>query len=253
MVFKLKKLEALSITGWPNYDDDTNHHNLVRISPQIASLTKLNELNLERNNVHDLPPEFAKLRSLKLLYLYENSLSDSAVKIICKLDSLISLDISANDLTGLPANFSNLKKLKYLLIDNRWAEGCPVGESMGFPGVICSLTNLEVLSLQGQGIVDSIPVAIGNLKKLRALDLYANEILYLPESVGNLTELTDFNIGLLCLGNMLPLCDLRFYFPASICNLQKLKTFNFDGRSIAPKEYERVQQCLPKGLISNQE
>ncbi len=252
VIFKLKNLEALSITGWPYYDDDTNHHTLVRISPQIASLTKLHELNLESNSIHDLPQEFAKLRLLKLLYFNENSLNDSDMKVICKLDSLTSLDISANDLTRLPISFSNLKYLKYLLINNRWAEGCPVGSTMGFPKVICSLANLEILTMQGQAI-DSLPVAIGNLKKLKVLDLYANSFLSMPESIGNLKELTDFNIDLLCLGSMSKLCDLHFYFPESICNLQKLKKFSFNSRSIAPKEYERIQKCLPKGLIPNKE
>ena len=249
VVFKFKKLEVLSIQGWGEFDNDTNHRSLKYVISEIGSLTNLEELNLERNTISELPPELVKLKSLKRLYLYENSLCDSAVKIICNLDSLETLDISANDLTSLPLSFSTLKKLKNLLIDNQWAEGCPVGEVVGFPKIICSLSNLEVLSMQGQGI-DTIPDEIGNLKKLKWLDLSANSFMKIPESVGNLKELTNFNIGLLCLGNMLPLCDLRFYFPSSICNLQKLKNFNIEGRSIAPKEMERIKECLPKGLFS---
>ncbi len=252
VVFKLKNLEVLSMRGWGTFDDDTNHHLLTIVPSQIDKLTSLVELNLEKNNITDVPQEFAQLKSLRRLFLYGNGLSAAAVGGISRLYMLEVLDLSANNITGLPASFSNLKNLKYLGLDNEWEEGCPVGDAMGFPNVLCSLTNLEVLSMQGQSI-DSVPASIGNLKKLRMLDLYGNQFLYLPESIGNLTELTSLNIGLLCLGNMLKLCDLQFYFPQSICNLQKLKSFFFEGRSIAPKEMDRIKECLPKNLFKTEE
>jgi len=248
-VCRLKKLKKLYFSGY--YDPHADYEFYKGyISSEISNLKNLEELDLSYNFISRFPPLFGKLKKLKYLDLSCNYTRQEDLEMISKLDNLEYLNLTGNEISELPDSFGKLLKLKSLVIDNRWAEGCPVGSSLKkFPKVIFSLTRLENLVLSGQGI-DHIPKEIGKLKKLRRLNLYANSFKSLPESIDNLRELEYLNIGLLCLGPDLKLCDETFHLPRGFCKLKKLKVLaTLYTRKIPAKELENFKLCLPQCVI----
>ncbi len=75
------------------------------------------------------------------------------------------------------------------------------------------LDRLDKLNLRHCGL-STIPESIGNLSDLTSLDLYNNELKVLPASIGNLSKLTNLNLNHNQLTNV----------PDSICQLSNLTT-----------------------------
>ncbi|MDE0396426.1 MAG: leucine-rich repeat domain-containing protein [Candidatus Poribacteria bacterium] len=130
-------------------------HAISDITP-LAGLKNLRELFLSRNQITDLTGvEFAT--NLSVLHIDMNPITD--LRPLAPLIQLVELHF-----WHIPANPTNLD-LRPLV----------------------KLTNLEVLSLEGNGISDISPLS--NLKKLRALDLTRNHI----EDIQPLAGLTQLH------------------------------------------------------------
>lgn len=121
-VFKMKKLENLSIMGmYPEYvhEDYGAYHSkddcyrIQEIPSKIKNLKKLTSLSLLFNDIKILPEELSALKNLKLFDLSNNSgLQD--ITVIEKLVNLELLSLSGCHLKEMPANIGNLKHLKEL-------------------------------------------------------------------------------------------------------------------------------------------
>ncbi len=242
---KLKKLQGIDISG-----------NRLGITPQqleesikiLCNLKDLQQLNLGFNELSMLPPSINKLRSLKVLDLYLNSLT-TLPEPFGNLNNLERLYIGNNRLTTLPESFSKLKTLKDLNLEHNSISVLP--DSFGeleslqylnlrenqlttlpesfkdlrnlkglnlfnsalktFPEGLTQLTNLEHLELWGCQIM-SLPETISNLKNLEALGMGWNQLRELPKSFKDITNLQSLNLK-----------DNQFItFPEPITYLKKL-------------------------------
>lgn len=248
VVFRLNSLKRLIIRGQSHFNIDFYAYDttgwISHIPADIWKLQKLEYLDLSENRIQSLPPELAELPALKTLTLSHNSLHIDSLAIFARMPRLESLDLSANDLEELPREFSGLTGLREFTVVNRNAEGAFVGTQLKkFPAVLCTLRNLESLSLDGHSF-KKIPKGIGNLYKLTYLSLYGNAFLVLPDEITRLSELEYLNIDLLCLASEAPLCEKEFRFPSGFCRLEKLKTLDYSSRLVSDKEKKRIHDCL---------
>jgi len=95
---------------------------------------------------------------------------------------------------GINRNINNLiKAIKLKIIINKKFRH---KLSNTIPESFCTLTNLKYLEFSaGVGFgIKSLPDSIGNLTKLTELNIHNNQLTSLPDSLGNLTNLTELNI-----------------------------------------------------------
>ena len=76
-----------------------------------------NKLDAGDSRLTVLPAEIVELRSLKVLYLYENKLAKLPSE-IGNLIALKKLDLNYNRLISIPPEIGNLSALKYLNLGN---------------------------------------------------------------------------------------------------------------------------------------
>lgn len=87
--------------------------------------------------------------------------------------------------------------------------------------------------------VSTIPGAIGNLKSLKILGLFGNNISQLPDSIGQLSRLEELYI------DANPIEKL----PESFGNLKELKILGIAQTKISTSEKARIQKLLPNCKI----
>ena len=188
---KLTKLRVVALSG----------NGITDINP-LADLQRLTHLYLEQNNIDDVSP-LADLQRLTHLYVQRNNIDD--ISPLADLQHLIQLNVERNNIDDI-SPFVDLVSLQGLHISqNPITDLTPIAnlielEDLGFwhfpahsssldLSPLTNLTNLEVLSLQGNGITDISPlVGLVNLRHLHIIDNYISDITSL-EHAGNLTEL----------------------------------------------------------------
>jgi Leucine-rich repeat (LRR) protein len=117
---------------------------LIERLPQCSSRNKLQELNLQSNQVIGvLPDSLQHFTSLVILDLSHNNITGHVPTFLGKFHSLNSLDLSSNNFTG------------------------------GVPDEIGALTNLTVLNLRNNRLLDSVITEkhFGGLESLQYIDL----------------------------------------------------------------------------------
>jgi Leucine-rich repeat (LRR) protein len=87
--------------------------------------------------------------------------------------------------------------------------------------------------------ISEIPIEIGNLRTLRVLGMYGNNIAQLPASIGDLTQLEELYI------DVNPIQKL----PETIGSLKKLKKLGIAKTQIDAQEQARIQKLLPNCQI----
>jgi Leucine-rich repeat (LRR) protein len=147
-VFGLENLEALSIFS----------NTAETIPEEIAGMKKLRKLRVYGGNITSLPPEIGKQLELTVL------------------------DLECPKLGALPGSFANLKKMICIRL---------ASDTLFFvPGFICGWTELEELEIcmafHGPYTTsETIPKNIGNLRKLKHLNLAGAGIAKIPDSLGH--------------------------------------------------------------------
>lgn len=149
-----------------------------------------------------------------------------------KLVNLIKLEIACLEkLEDLPAEIGNLKKLEYLILDN--GNGCVMNVSI--PDSIGNLQRLKVLNLYGALDPDlwlhasdklspkskPLPQALRKLVNLEELNLGRNSLTSVPEQVASLRNLRKLKLDYSELHQL----------PAFIGNLTKLRELSLVGNS----------------------
>lgn len=136
-----------------------SHMGIIVFPKCLLKMTNVDEMDLSRNQIQKLPPNFGDLSGLKSLDLRGNMLEDLPES-IGKLGQLTYLDLSYNRLT--PA---------------------------GIPPTLGSLTSLVSLNL-GMNKLDTLPPAMQALENLEELALFDN---LFTEEPAFLTELPNLN------------------------------------------------------------
>jgi Leucine-rich repeat (LRR) protein len=206
---------------------DLNGNKLKKIPDGFWQLKKLSHLNLSYNQINQLSDDFGDLTELVLLNLDRNELVHLPAS-FWWLEKLNNLNLNQNKLIDLPDNFGNLIKLATLnLSGNKLSQ---------LPDSFVNLVWATEINLRTNELSE-LPANIGNIwSKLTKLILSENKISVLPDSIGNLTKLRELDVG----NNKL------IALPDAISNLQYIVNLNAGNNQIAtlPENF---------GNIGNQE
>ena len=157
------------------------------IPPELGSLTNLQSLNLERNDLFGpIPPELGSRASLTQLSLAYNQLTGP---IPTELANLTKLDLWSNPFTGpIPPELGNLASLTDLALRGKQLTA-PIPPELG------NLANPDEAEPLGQRTQRPIPPELGNLANLTSLALPGNELSGpIPPELGNLANLTSLEL-----------------------------------------------------------
>uniref|UniRef100_A0A182P4B2 Ig-like domain-containing protein n=1 Tax=Anopheles epiroticus TaxID=199890 RepID=A0A182P4B2_9DIPT len=186
-LYGLRRLQSLDLSG----------NKLVFIDRNaFDTLDELRYLNVNQNQIYILPSTvFSALRSLRSLDLSNNLMRSLPNSIFAGQHSLVRLHLDATNLESLSnwvsrnnhtVNKEILRNLRYLSIRNntrlKEIEPC----------VFRNVPNLETLLLSNNRLT-SLPKEIGELRRLRYLDVGSNDIMYIPEQIRTLHELQYAN------------------------------------------------------------
>ena len=141
------------------------------IPPELAHLTRLEELILARNRLRgDIPPELGNLSQLELLLLHANQLDGKIPTELVELSQLEQLALSWNRLSGtIPAGLGKLDELAVLALSGNRLSGA-------IPPQLGNLVKLEMLALAENRLTGTIPPAFDRLTRLGWLYLADNEL-----------------------------------------------------------------------------
>ncbi len=214
------------------------------IPPELARLSYLETLNLERNILSgSIPSELGELRRLKTLVLGVNDLTGPIPPELGDASSLEDLRLRRNELTGpIPPELGNLSGLTILeLLGNRLTGPIPSelgslsnlfvlylgwdGLSGPIPPELGNLSNLSYLYIGWSDLTGPIPPELGNLANLSWLYLPGNDLAGpIPPELGSLSSLTDL---------VIEANGLTGEIPSELANLSNLGRLNLRGNRLA--------------------
>ncbi|KAJ4818672.1 Leucine-rich receptor-like protein kinase family protein [Rhynchospora pubera] len=212
------------------------------ISPSIANLTSLKQINMSENQLRGFIPKDIGSLPLKHLNLSFNFLEGEIPPSLAKAYSLIDLDLSVNNFGGfIPGSLGNSTSLNYLDLSNNKLQG-------GIPASLGTCSSLQFFFLNNNSLVGSIPSSLGKYASLLSLDLSQNILSgTIPPSLDNASSLFYINLYKNSLTGSLPTLtspslwffgfstnELSGTIPYSICNNTQLLYLylaenNFEG------------------------
>ncbi|KAK9995179.1 hypothetical protein SO802_024882 [Lithocarpus litseifolius] len=207
---------------------------LYKIHASLGDLKRLIRLDLNGcKHLSSLPNICYSSMSLKTLNLSGCSKLDELPENLGKIESLEELDLSGTVITGLPSFIVHLKNLKVLSLS-----GCAglssksFNKLMRFPLLqprrspdpmgmlersligLCSLTKLDLSYCN----IQTIPNVLGCLSSLKHLNLMGNNFVCLPESIIQLSNLSQLYMGGCTHLRTLPKLPLNIeYIDATMC------------------------------------
>lgn len=147
-----------------------NHNAISDVAPQIAQLSKLEDLSFYNNKLEAVPEGVYEIRSLKVIDLFHNRIFKLEDKIV-NWKKLHTLYASHNHLTYLPSVINQLPELDEIYVyDNALKE---------LPASLCELPQLKVLRFNINEVKE-LPGCFDHLNNLEELDLSDNSITDLP-------------------------------------------------------------------------
>jgi Leucine-rich repeat (LRR) protein len=235
----LDSLEILFLSGCSK---------LKKVPEIVGNMKCLKELKLDGTAIKELPLSIGHLSGLTLLDL---QICKSLTSLPCNisLDSLEILFLSGcSKLEKVPETVGNMKRLKELKLDGTAIKELPlsIGHLSGLTilnlegcksltSLPCniSLDSFEILVLSGCWKLEKVPEIMGNMKRLKELELNGTAIKELPLSIGRLSGLTRLNLA-----NCKSL-------PSVVCNLTSLQYLILCGCSKVdemPKDLGNLKQ-----------
>ncbi|XP_047067081.1 receptor kinase-like protein Xa21 [Lolium rigidum] len=213
------------------------------LSPWIANLTSLRQLNLSDNYfVGVIPDELGTSRSLRYVNLAHNRLL-GLIPDFDKMTALQILDLSSNNLSGsIPSSLGNVslsRSLERINLGNNQIVGT-------IPVEIFNLRNLQLLALDQNLLTGVIPSAIGNLGQLFVLTLAGNKFSgQIPLTIGNLSRLNRLHLDRNTLSGNIP-TTLGYCIQLDMLNM----SFNSLQGPI-PNEFINLTSLIGLGLSNN--
>jgi hypothetical protein len=152
---KLTELQQLILSG---------NSNLKSLPPQVGSLQRLRNLELEGCGLTSLPESIGQLSGLESINISNNRLTS------LQLDgctSLSLLNLSGNKLTALTLPFSQLTRLSELR--------CSRNQITVLPSELSLLVSLTIFEAE-ENKIREVPIEVTQLKKVKAFKLGGNPI-----------------------------------------------------------------------------
>ena len=140
---------------------------------RVNALQILGSAENENKRLTSLDPAIGELKSLQVLYLYNNQLQALPAE-IGQLKSLQKLYLSNNQLRALPTEIGQLKSLQKLHLPNNQLQALPVE--------IRQLESLQRLWL-AYNQLQALPAEIGQLESIQELYLSNNQLTCLSEKL----------------------------------------------------------------------
>lgn len=157
---------------------------LSELPTEIAALSKLNDLYINENQLGSLPTEIGLLTNLVVLNLTINRLRTLPTE-IGLLTHLTDLYLDFNRLVSLPTEIGLLTSLKILYLNSNRIDHFPTVDGL------TSLTELYF----GANNLTRVPQTLWKLTSLTVLSVYNNEIETIPDGIGNLKKLKELNVS----------------------------------------------------------
>lgn len=193
----LRELEHLTLGS--NY--------LGEVPPQIRGFAQLRFLHLGNNDLARLPSFIGDFERLEYLALHKN-LKLRAIDPLAGLTNLRALNLYFLNLGGLPAFVYDLGNLVTLTLCHTSNLSDEIGRltklefltnccSLGMRTLPDGLTQLKSLRMMRlfQNNLECLPENIGELKNLEQLSVYQNQLARLPDSFARLGKLKKLNLG----------------------------------------------------------
>lgn len=202
---------------------------------EIGNLDALERISFFHNkNISHFPVSLKKLKKLKYLGLYGNSLKEIP-KSVFDLDSLRYLDLRSNCITNISPEISKLKNLDTLWLSSNKLENLPFE--------ISKLKELKVLNISSNNF-NHIPKSIFMLHNLEKLNLQSNEIFKIPEMISSLIKLKTLELG----SNNIEI------LPDELCKLENLEQLHLGANRIKklPDNLGDLQQLKSLSASANE-
>lgn len=214
-ILSLRSLKELDLSG--------NH--MACFPSEIASLDKLESLDLSHNRVREIESShLSGLTSLTSLKLNSNKCLFS-LNGIWLLNNLRSLIINDNNLSTLPKNIEKIPTLTELYCGNN-----PLQQSELVP--LRDMSNLNILDMTTCRLGD-LPAGVSSLTNLIDLNFGGNVVESLPNNFDSFTNLQTL---------LLPVQLLRGEFPMELLSLTALQSLQIMG----PRKFQPIvlPDCL---------
>ncbi|QJD80753.1 leucine-rich repeat domain-containing protein [Spirosoma rhododendri] len=164
-----------------------NQLDLTRIPDEVYRFPNLEELDLSRNALTQLPARLtADLPRLRRLTVLHNAIPDDSV-FFTKNTHLRALTLQGNLLTRIPASVRLNRRLESL-----WMGNNNLNEFNTKP--LHRLRRLTDLNLYNAGL-NTLPSSVKRLRHLTVLDLYYNKLTALPKQLGKLKRLEQLALS----------------------------------------------------------
>lgn len=148
--------------------------------------TVVKAINLQKNNLSQIPSTIGENRHLESLWLGNNDLKEFNVKTITRLRRLNDLNLYNVGLTQLPKAIGRLKHVKVLDLY--------YNNLLTLPRQIGRMKRLEQLAIAHNKVSD-LPASLGKLRRLSVLFAHHNRISQLPDKFQQLRSLHVLDLG----------------------------------------------------------
>jgi Leucine-rich repeat (LRR) protein len=191
-IAKLKKLKTISFwqATWA-YSEKPVNLRLKEIFQNLAPCENLKALLIDSNKIRTIPQNVALLKNLRIFSAKNNMLSEYPTA-LHSLTKLKELDLSVNRLKEIPPGIGTLRNLKILKLNSNWKNKL---NTQHLFKEIHHLENLEELILYSCQAIKSIPKTIGQLSRLKILDVDNNLLRDLPPELASMKHLRELRIG----------------------------------------------------------
>lgn len=213
------------------YELNLENQNLTELPDAFDHYPELLILNLGKNKLKNLPPSLFHAKNLALLYIFENELIEIPED-ISQLINLETLDVSQNKIKKISSAIGKLNLLNRLYIDQNQIENLP--ES------VCKLTSLNTLDFS-KNQLKSIPTCMNQLDSLQTLYLSENKFEHFPKSVFGLKNLTILGYNQ----------DQNPEISQDINQLKSLE-YLFINENYYHKNKSQINKWIPKGCKVNE-
>ncbi|KJE91038.1 leucine-rich repeat-containing protein 69 [Capsaspora owczarzaki ATCC 30864] len=179
---------------------DLSNNILADLPVELPRLTRLEVLNLSQNAFSTLPLVIGGLQRLRVLLLADNRIHTIPTE-LSQLQSLEKLDLRGNSLVSLDPSLMAMPSLKWLNITNNKIDAlpqAPADKPCVIQHLLCDSNmmsiarifypNLHEVTLRQNNITVFAPPG-ASLACLSKLDLSANKLISLPDSIDRLASL----------------------------------------------------------------